>query len=185
MRVELDLRNLLWAVLAIIGFYLFTLVILWYFGITEIDSRSYLVSVPTVFGVLFLILFGFISTGEISWSKQGWDFSILAFGALISTVTLQFFMKTPVLPRLTASSVGQKLAGLVGTENVMLVILSIGILVGIFTCFITSFIELFLKADEKNKSEFKYRNSLAWFNYILGVVALSWYIAIVFGGIET
>lgn len=185
LEVHFNPRNLFSALGAVIGLYLLSVLGIWYFGVSEVDSLSYVVSLPTIFGVLFLVLFGFVSTGEISWSKQGWDFSVLAFGAMISTVTLQFFMKTPALPRLTTSLIGKKLSGVVGSSNVMLVILSCGILFSIFTCFVTSFVEIFLKAGTKSDPNYKYKNSLAWFNYILGVVALSWYIAMVFGGIET
>ena len=111
---------------------------------------------------------------------------MLAFGAILSTLTLQFFMKTPALPVLVHGPVGTFLSSLFGGERVtMFVLLALGLLVSMLFCGLTAAIELHLKAvSAAGGTPGRADNGFAFLNYVLGLFSLLIYTVIVCGGIE-
>jgi hypothetical protein len=160
--------------------------LLHYYGLAGLDWKTAFVSGPMVIGVLFLILFGFISSGEISWSRQGFDFSVLAFGAILSTLTLQFFLKTPVLPGLFQGEFEKFLLRMFGDKRIAIyVLLVLGMLLSMLCCGVTAAIELHLKTVRTAGGTLgPADNRIAFANYVLGLFSLLIYIVIVCGGIE-
>jgi hypothetical protein len=185
-KIDYSVRGLGWSLVTAIVIQLLFVVGLHFFGLAGLDWKTAFVSGPMAVGVLFLIFFGFISSGEISWSKQGFDFSVLAFGAILSTLTLQFFMKTPALPVLAHGRVGTFLSGLLGGERVtMFALLALGLLVSMLVCGLTAAIELHLKAvHSAGGTAGRADNGFAFLNYVLGLFSLLIYTVIVCGGIE-
>jgi len=155
-----------------------------YLGVVTFDAKSALVSVPTVCGVLFLIILNSITGGDVPWSKQGHDFSILAFGAILSTTTLQFFLKEPTLPRLAQGGFGQKMIDLFQNDQryMTLVILFCLAILTLSICVVTALIETGLR-NAKDGALLEYRNAVSLLNYVIGTISLAFYIIIVCGGI--
>jgi hypothetical protein len=184
-QISFEIKSLPRALGAAIGFYIAFAAAIHFGGLAEFDAMSLLVSVPTVIGVLFLILLGIISSGDVSWSRQGFDFSVLAFGAILSTLTLQIFMQTPALPRLLHGSLGKWLTGVVKTpERATWIFLSCVLFLSLLTCFITAIVELHLSNAARTRATTRQDAKLANFNYALGVLSLSLYTGVVCGGVE-
>ena len=67
-KIEFDPRHLFLSLLTAIVVYVIVAFLLELIGLSDFDAKTALVSVPTIFGVVFLIIFGLVSSGEISWS---------------------------------------------------------------------------------------------------------------------
>jgi hypothetical protein len=183
-RIRLNVIHLLVSLVVAVFVYLLLALVIDFFGLVVFDAKSVLVSIPTVGGVIMLILLSGISSGEIPWSKQGHDFSILAFGAVISTATLQFFWKDPALPRLASGSIGRALAVHFGND-LRFMILAILFCLAIITlamCVITAIIETGLR-NAKTGILKDQKHTISFLNYSLGTISLAFYVAIVCGGI--
>jgi hypothetical protein len=183
-KIEFDPRHLFLSLLTAIVVYVIVAFLLELIGLSDFDAKTALVSVPTIFGVVFLIIFGLVSSGEISWSKQGFDFSVLAFGAVLSALTLQLFLKTPVLPRLAHGSAGIWIDKNLGPGHAMYVLLIFGAFLSLILCFLTGLVELHLKGAREAKKIERREKAYAFFNYVAGICSLSLYTAIVCGGVD-
>ena len=146
-NIKFDLLNLLWSLFAATIIYVVLAFIIDFFGLVQLDGKSILVSIPTVGGVIILIVLSALTSGEVPWSKQGHDFSILAFGAVISTATLQFFSKDPALPRLANGAIGRALGAYFNNDlrAMMWVILFCLAIITIVMCVISALIETGLR----------------------------------------
>jgi hypothetical protein len=153
-------------------------------GFVIFDAKSFFVSIPTVAGVMMLIILSAISSGEIPWSKQGHDFSILAFGAEMSTATLQFFWKEPALPRLAHGGLGLTFSRFFENDLrfMILVLLFCLAIITLVVCIITALIEVGLKNATAGPLN-TYRSVISFVNYLLGTISLAFYVTIVCGGI--
>lgn len=184
-QINYSVHGLFWSLLAAVVIQIAFVLVLRYSVFTEFDWKSAFVSLPMAGGVLFLIFFGFLSSGEVSWSRQGFDFSVLALGAILSTLTLQLFMKTPALPRLIHGRFGKSLTGLLGDDlRAMFALLGLGILATMLFCAITAAVELHLKAAHAGGKVEIADNGFAFLNYVLWLFSLLIYTVIVCGGIE-
>jgi hypothetical protein len=181
-QVNFDIKGLALALGAALVLQILFVVGLYFTGL-DVDAKSIFVSGPMAIGVLILIYLGFQSSGEVSWSRQGYDFNLLALGALLSTITLQFFLKTPALPRLAQSSVALFVASKTGNSVAgMYVLLFVALAWTFLVCAMASGIELHLKAKGKTWGRADY--GYAFLSYATGTSSLLVYIAVVCGGIE-
>jgi hypothetical protein len=178
-------RGLLWSLTAAIGFTLALVVVLDRFGITKYDIKTAVVLVPMLIGALLLVVLGLLSSGEISWSRQGFDFSVLGLGTVLSTLTLQFFAKTPVLPRFAAGTIGKSITTLTGdTRITMFVLLGCGVAFSVLFCLLTTAAEFHLRVRKLRNPQGKDGKGTALGSYFLGMLSLGVYALIVCGGIE-
>lgn len=182
-NIPVDVGQLLLSLAAAIALYIIFAFGIDYFGLIAFDRKSLLVSIPSVVGVLAVIILSALASGEIPWSKQGHDFTVLTFGAVLSTATLQFFSDKSVLPRLTAGGLGQKLSGdFTDARYEVLVLLFVLAFVTFIVCILTAFVESALK----NAQTGTFKDYASWYriaNYGIGAVCMAFYVAIVCGGI--
>jgi hypothetical protein len=159
--------------------------LLGHFGFTKIDMRTVLVFIPMLVGAMLLILLGLLSAGEVSWSRQGFDFSVLGFGTVLSALTLQFFMKTPVLPRFADGVMGQAVTDLTHDARItMFILLSGGIFLSVVCCIIATAVELHLRVARLSREPGTADRVAAFLCYVLGMFSLGIYALIVCGGVE-